>query len=632
MLVSLNNINKYFGDKLVFENVNVSIEERDRIGLIGINGVGKSTLLNIINKELSPDSGEVFCKSGMTIGFLRQNSGLQIENTIINEMKSVFSDVLQIQEKMRQIEKKMSSMQEHDDLYNNLTKTYSELLELFEHKDGYQIDVKIKTILNGMGFKDKSYNLTINSLSGGEKTRLALAKLLLEHPDLLILDEPTNHLDFKTLMWLEDYLKSYKGGLLVVSHDRYFLDKMVDKIWEIEQQELCTYKGNYTKYKKLKSERIIRQQKEYDIQQNKINSMLLYVDKNLARASTSNSAKSRLHQLDNLERVVKPVQFNETPKFKFEYEKSSVKDVLSVSDLSLVVGQDDELCLCKNINFEVKKGEKIAIIGQNGIGKSTLLKSLLNQIKQKGDIVWGNNVSISYYDQENQNLNPQNTMLDELWSRFTYLPEFKVRAILGQMLLTGDAVYKKVSVLSGGEKARLSLAIMMTQGANTLLFDEPTNHLDLQSKEALEKALIEFDGTLIFVSHDRYFLNKIPTKIIEMQHQQINTFVGGYDDYIEKSKLIPIVECNKKEKKDELTNSNFRSKQQRSEDVKQKREILRLENEIEQLDKEIAELEKSIALPEVAADYEKLTDFCAKLEDKKVLHENAFLLWAQMQE
>lgn len=633
MLVSLDNVKKSFGDKLILNKLSATIEDNDRIGLVGANGVGKSTMLNIICKKLDCEEGSVYVSNGATIGLLEQNSGLIRGNNIYAEMRSVFSELLEIEEKLRILEQNIAKTNEADENYIKLTEEYSKLTTYFEVREGYKIDVKIKTILNGMGFYDKSYDMPIDDLSGGEKTRLALAKLLLEEPSLLILDEPTNHLDFKTLMWLEDYLKSYKGGLLVVSHDRYFLDKMVTKVWEVENKQIISYNGNYTKYKALRKERIKRQLKEYEAQQNKINSMIDYAQKNIVRASTSNMAKSRLHQLEHIEEIEKPNEVIPTPKFKFEFQKRPVNDLLTVKNLKLEVGEDnDKLTLCEDISFDIKRGEKVAIIGPNGIGKSTLLKTILNLIPQNGDVLWGGNVQTSYYEQENLTLNKENTAIEELWSRFPRLPQYTVRGILGQVLITGDNGFKKIGVLSGGERARVALAILMTEHSNTLILDEPTNHLDLQSKEELEKSLIDYEGTLIFVSHDRYFLNTIPTKIIELKRSGLNIYKGNFDFYLEQQSKLESEILPKETKKPVKEKSNYRSKKERAEQTKLKNHIKKLEQLIEEADEKISMLEHEIASPDNASDYEELSKLCDELEATKNEHENYFLEWAELSE
>lgn len=643
MLISLENVSKSFGEKLILSGLNQTIEDNDRIGLIGANGIGKSTLLNLICGKLTPDHnhdtpGQVHVGTNVNIGLLEQNSGLTAQNTIYQEMRMVFSDLLEIEQQLRSLEKTIANLVVHDDHYANLTEEYSKLSTYFEVREGYQIDVKIKTILNGMGFFDKSYETPINTLSGGEKTRLALAKLLLEEPRLLILDEPTNHLDFRTLMWLEDYLNSYKGGLLVVSHDRYFLDKMVTRIWEIENKKIISYTGNYSKYKELRAERIKREIKEYDIQQNKINSMREYAEKNIVRASTSNMAKSRLHQLEHIEVKERPNETIPTPHFSFQFDRNPVKDLLTVNDLSLQVGMgEDRITLCDQISFDVKRGEKVALIGPNGIGKSTLLKAILGLSQQDGEIRWGGNVKTSYYEQENKTLNPENTALEELWGCFPRMAQYEVRSILGQVLITGDNVFKKIGVLSGGERARVAFAIMMTERANTLILDEPTNHLDLQSKESLEKSLVDFEGSMIIVSHDRYFLNAIPTKIIELSRDGLKVYNGNFDFYLEEVKkqqsLQPVKSTIEENPKEATEKTNFyRSKQERREEAQRKTLLKKLEQTLEELDSEIAQIEVQIASPEVSANYEQLSTLCAELETKKALHEETFLQWAEIAE
>lgn len=637
MVLSVSNMTKSFADRVILKDVNLTIEEHDRIGLIGANGAGKTTLLNIIAEHAEYDSGEVAVDTRTSIGYLHQNTGLNRQSAIYEEMLSVFSELKAIEEHMRSMERRMAILDHDSQEYRVLSEDYARSQAFFEAREGYQIDVKIKTVLTGMGFSDKAYSTPIFTLSGGEKTRLALAKLLLEEPSLLILDEPTNHLDFRTLSWLEDYLQGYKGSLLVVSHDRYFLDRMVTKIWEVSHQKVYTYKGNYTKYKQLKAERIARELKEYEQQQNKLASMQEYVDRNLVRASTSNSAKSRIHQMEHMERLEKPQLHDKTPNFRFTYTREPVKDVLLGEEITLRVGDADHpKQLLPTFDFNIRRGERIALIGPNGIGKSTLLKTLLGQNQlSSGEIHWGRNVQIAYYEQENLNLNFDNTVLEELWSRWPNLMESQVRGILGQMLISDDNVYKPIRVISGGERARLGFAVMVTEHANTLLFDEPTNHLDLASKEALEKALSEFTGTLLFVSHDRYFLNSIPTKIVEMTPEGLQIYEGNYDDYLEQSKAraMQAQKPQAQEKKPSAgAQSYHRSKQQRAEDAKRRNRISALEKQMEALDAEIERLQEEMADPEVAAQYERLQEICARLDEAKQENEDAMTEWMMLQE
>ncbi len=467
MLISVNQINKSFSGKEILKNISFTIEEKVKYGLIGVNGAGKSTLLNILIGELDYDDGDIYRSEDLSLGYLKQNSGLDRQSTIIEEMRKVFEDVLSAEAELRQLEEKMSEILDHETIeYKKISSEYVKKQAFFDSKDGYNIDVKIKTILNGMGFMDKDLETPINTLSGGEKTRLAIAKLLLEEPKLLILDEPTNHLDFKTLNWLEEYLINYNGAVLVVSHDRYFLNKLVDRILEVERGRLTNYKGNYTAYLSQKDENRIRLEKEYEAQQVEINKLQTYVDKNMARASTSNSAKSRLKILENMDVIEKPNGDLKQIKLKFETIKQPYKDVLKSENLEIIVGNEEKV-LCQNINLDIKRGEKIAIIGENGIGKSSLLKTIQGIIPHKNGIyTWGKNVSLSYYEQENLNLDPDKLAIDELWDRFPHIPEAQIRKVLGNVLLSRDDVYKPVKVISGGERAKLAFCILMLEKSN----------------------------------------------------------------------------------------------------------------------------------------------------------------------
>lgn len=635
MLAALDHITRYFGDTLIFDSVTASIEDGDRIGLIGANGIGKSTLLNVLCGQLAPDEGSVSVTNGVHIGFLRQNSGLSRENTVYEEMRSVFRELLEMEERLALLERQIAACTAHDERYRALCEEYSDLSAYFEARDGYHIDVKIRTVLNGMGFEEKNDDLCINALSGGEKTRLALAKLLLEEPELLVLDEPTNHLDFRTLMWLEDYLQGYKGGIVVVSHDRYFLDRMVTKIWELENRKLYTYPGNYTRYKTLRAERIKQEMRAYEAQQNKIASMREYAERNIVRASTSNMAKSRLHQLEHIEVLERPVERTPVPHFSFTYSRRPVKDLLAVRGLTLWVGEDgNRVRLSGPIDFEVKRGDKVALIGPNGTGKSTLLKTLLGLLPKDGEVIWGGNVQTAFYEQENRQLNPGRTALEELWGQYPLMAEYEIRGLLGQVLIRGEEVYKKIGVLSGGERARTAMALLMLRHANTLILDEPTNHLDLQSKEALEEALREFDGTLIFVSHDRYFLNTIPNRIFELSADGLSQYNGNFDFYLEEKKKRELQQARQAPPagKAERPTAYHRSKQERAEQAKRKQRFAKLETMIEETEADIAALEAEIADPDTARDYEKLSALCAALEEKKDRHEEILAEWTELSE
>lgn len=636
MIVSIENISKYYNGNLVLDNVSLTVENNDRIGIIGRNGCGKSTLLRILTGLELPDreseTGSVSVSGGASIGFLQQNSGLDNGNTIIEEMKSVFSKLLDTQKKMSELEKKMSETSDE-----SITAEYTKLTSWFEANDGYLIDVKIKTVLNGMGFPQETYDKVISTLSGGEKTRLALSKLLLENPNLLILDEPTNHLDFATVMWLEDYLRSYKGALLIVSHDRYFLDRLCTSIAEIEFGKLTRYKGNYSAFVKLKEAAVIRQQKEYDMQQAEIRKLQDYVDRNLVRATTSSSAKSKRNALERMELIEKPREDTKKIKLDFEYDIVPPLDVLNVSNVDLTVG-NGEKTLCENVSFTVRRGERVAFVGTNGAGKSTLLKVIQNKLPhRKGFIEWAKNTKISYFDQENAQLDMNTTVIDELHKRHRSMTEQEVRSALGRVRLTGENVFKKVGVISGGERAKLCFAIMIEERGNILILDEPTNHLDLVSKEELEDALSNFDQTILFVSHDRYLLNKLATRIIEIKDNSIEDFNCGFEEYLDivrerQASEERSRESEKQKKAQEKAQKVYRTKEQRSADAAKKLKIKETEQLIIDTEDEISHLEAEIADPEVAKDYVLLDEKCKALENKKEVLSELELLWLELNE
>ena len=648
MLLSLNNINKYYNGNQILKNIDLTIEDNDRTGLVGINGCGKSTLLRLITQEedfdrLNNVESNFSIAKDKTFGILKQNSGLENDQTIQEEMRKTFSNLLEIANRLRELELIMSENHNDEEKYNIASKEYAEKSAFFEAREGYIIDVKIKTILNGMGFSDLSLDRKINTLSGGEKTRLALAKLLLESPDLLILDEPTNHLDFKTLQWLEDYLKTYKGALLIVSHDRYFLDRLCTKICEIERGELRSFKGNYSSFTVQKKMLVERQMKEYEQQQLQISELNDYIQRNKVRASTSNMAKSREKQLEKIELIQKPLMYNKTSAIHLEYEITPPKDILKVEGLEIAVGEGEQRkTLVNSLDMEVKRGEKLAIIGSNGIGKSTILKFIQNKLPvNKGKIEWARNVKISFFEQENTHLNFKNTVIDELHKRFPRETEQKMRDLLGRVLFSGENVFKPVGVISGGERAKLCFAIMMYEHGNVLILDEPTNHLDLATKEVLEQALEEFDGTIIFVSHDRYLLNKISTRILEITTDEVCEYKGNFDFYTEQKKLKDDViqkeiDTQKqeiaKQKAEEKNVKVYRNKEQRANEVKRKNEMKCLEKEIELLQTESDEIEKELSNPDISSDYEKMHEKCNRLEELKQLISEKYDKWIELDE
>lgn len=629
MLASFADVTVAYGDATILKNITANLNAGDKIGLIGANGAGKTTLLNTLVKRILPEEGSVIHKSGLSIGYLEQNSGLNKQNTIIAEMRAVFHEALAAKEDMRRLEQKMH--ESPDD--KALQRDYAHAQAVFEAGDGYQIGVNIKKILNGMGFSDKAYDTDISTLSGGEKTRLAIAKLLLQDPDLLILDEPTNHLDFKTLMWLEEYLRGYKGAVLIVSHDRYFLDKLAEKIWEVEDGELIEYTGNYTQYKQLKAEYLAFRLKEYEKQSRQIAHMEDYVARNLARASTAKSAQSRVKKLSSLERITKPRTHVSAPSFSFAATVRPANDVLTVSDLTLTVGREEKV-LARGVNMDIKRGQKAAVIGDNGTGKSTLIKLLMEHADKPpdGHIAFGKNTAVGYYDQENKNMTSSKTVLSEVWDAFPALLEYGARSMLGRVLITGENVFKRVGDLSGGERAKVGLALLMCGDYNVLLLDEPTNHLDLPAREALEQALKDYKGTLLFVSHDRYFINALAGKVYEIADGGVSAFEGTFDEYqgakegmaAAKSAVKAQTRPNPKEE------TAMNPKQRRAQEAKRRQELSAVEQELKRLEAEEERLKREIG--ENPTDYALLNQNCAQLEEVKAQYEAQLEKWMELDE
>ena len=636
MQIALENIGKSFGSDLIFRGVDARVEDRDRIGLVGINGAGKTTLLNIITGDLEPDEGTVTRGSDLSIGYQRQNAGLQKGNTILEETRSVFADVYAMEAELQALREEMSK----DPKSPGLEDRYKEVEDAFLARDGYQVQVKINTVLTGMGFAEHGFGKSIDKLSGGEQTRLAIAKLLLEQPSLLILDEPTNHLDFKTLGWLEEYLSAYKGALLVVSHDRYFLDRLCGKIWEMEYGELAVFPGNYTRYIQLRDERNVRQQKLYEAQQAEIAKLQEYVDKNLVRASTTKMAQSRRRMIERLEAepAEKPKARMKPPIIHLnEYAAEPVKDVLLAESLDVAVGEGEKRkVLLSGVELSIARGDKIAVIGGNGTGKSTLLKCLLGKLPANpgARITWGRGVRSSYYDQGSDHLDSSLTVLDTLWEYYPRSYETPLRNMLGAMGLKGEDVFKRVSQLSGGEKARLKLAVICLAKSNVLILDEPTNHLDLATKEVLEAALQEFTGTLVMVSHDRYLLDRVPTRIWELEGGQLRQYKGRYTDYLRQVSGKPPAEPKAEEKPEKKPEQSgySKGKEQRRAEAQRRKEYAEAEKLVAQLEAEVWSLEQQIASPEAAADYLLLQDLCAQVEEKRDALSKAEDRWLELSE
>lgn len=636
MLASLTNINKFYNGNQVLKNVSLTIDESDKIGLVGNNGCGKSTLLKILTGSVDPDrftekDGIVSFAAKTTVGYLEQMGGLDSESTVIAEMRSVFEPIHRAIGRLREIELEIEM---GDD---SAADEYQRLTSWVEASDGYNTDVKIRTVLNGMGFSGDELERTVSGFSGGEKTRLCIAKLLLEEPNLLILDEPTNHLDFKTIMWLEDYLRSYRGAVLIVSHDRYFLDRLCSSICEIERGVLTRYKGNYSAFVRQREENNARREKEYEQQQKQIAQLEDYVAKNLVRASTTKMAQSRRKQLEKMERIERPAHEAKSAKIRFTYAVEPPIDVLKVKGVDISVGEGNaRKTLVDEVSFDVRRGEKIGIIGDNGIGKSTLLRIIQEKLPHKGIVRWNSNVKISYFEQESTNLNRELTVMEELHSRYPSLSELEVRSLLAQVRLVGENVFKETGVISGGERAKLCFAIMMQEHGNVLILDEPTNHLDLSTKEAIEEALEEYTGTIIFVSHDRYLLSKIADRLIELTDGGYRCHNFGFEKYLdvlreEQSEQKRAADEEKRQRAAEAakekSEKNYRSKQQRSADAARKNEMRRLEKEIDELQAKIDALTEEIGREEVYSDYELMNAKCAEIDElKQRIDENFELL------
>ena len=653
ILLQVQQVMRRFGADVLFDNVQMDIQEHARVALVGRNGAGKSTLLKMIAGETVPDEGQISMRKGLTIGYLAQDQGLDSNNTIWEEMSSVFAELHAIEKRMHQLENQLSdpSIMNDEQAYQQTLKTYDQIQTGFQQKNGYGYQAEIRGVLHGFQFDADVYDKSVTALSGGQKTQLALAKLLLEKRDLLILDEPTNHLDVETLTWLESYLQSYSGALLIVSHDRYFLDRVVNEVYDLSHHEMVHYTGNYDQFVQEKAARIQAQWKHYEKQQAEISKLEDFVNRNIVRASTTKRAQARRKQLAKMDRLDRPDSDEKTAHFGFHAAKQSGNIVLTVKDAA--VGYDGQI-LSEPDNLNIKKHEAIAIVGPNGIGKSTFLKSILGQIPFiKGQAVFGTNVVTGYYDQEQRNLNDKKTVLSELWDEHPTTPEKDIRTILGSFLFTGEDVDKPVHALSGGERARLLLTKLAMQNDNFLILDEPTNHLDIDSREVLEVALNDFDGTLLFVSHDRYFINQVATSVVEVSPEGTELFLGDYDYYIDKkqeqAEIAAAAASQAAEKAAEAGaadstsattaaprskgQQNYQaSKQQQREKRKLERSVAALEEQMTALDEQATQIQTEMAQPEVSADVGKLQDLQKELEAINTQQEQVETEWTEQAE
>ncbi len=630
IILQANKIERSFAGEVLFDNINLQVDERDRIALVGKNGAGKSTLLKILVGEEEPTSGEINKKKDVSLSYLAQDSRFESENTIYDEMLHVFDDLRRTEKQLRQMELEMGEKSGED--LDKLMADYDRLSENFRQAGGFTYEADIRAILNGFKFDESMWQMKIDELSGGQNTRLALAKMLLEKPNLLVLDEPTNHLDIETIAWLENYLVNYSGALIIVSHDRYFLDKVATVTLDLTKHSLDRYVGNYSRFVELKEQKLATEAKNYEKQQKEIAALEDFVNRNLVRASTTKRAQSRRKQLEKMERLDKPETSKKSANITFQSEKTSGNIVLTVENAA--IGYDGEI-LSEPINLDLRKMNAVAIVGPNGIGKSTFIKSIVDQIPFiKGEKRFGANVEVGYYDQTQSKLTPSNTVLDELWNDFKLTPEVEIRNRLGAFLFSGDDVKKSVGMLSGGERARLLLAKLSMENNNFLILDEPTNHLDIDSKEVLENALIDFDGTLLFVSHDRYFINRVATHVLELSESGSTLYLGDYDYYVDKKAEIEVShteEASMSNQAKEASPANDYQAQKESQ-----KEVRKLMRQIENLEAEIEELEtQSQAISEQMLetnDAEKLMELQAELDKINHRQEGAMLEWEELSE
>ena len=630
IILQANKIERSFAGEVLFDNINLQVDERDRIALVGKNGAGKSTLLKILVGEEEPTSGEINKKKDISLSYLAQDSRFESENTIYDEMLHVFDDLRRTEKQLRQMELEMGEKSGAE--LDKLMADYDRLSENFRQAGGFTYEADIRAILNGFKFDETMWQMKIAELSGGQNTRLALAKMLLEKPNLLVLDEPTNHLDIETIAWLENYLVNYSGALIIVSHDRYFLDKVATVTLDLTKHSLDRYVGNYSRFVELKEQKLATEAKNYEKQQKEIAALEDFVNRNLVRASTTKRAQSRRKQLEKMERLDKPEAGKKSANMTFRSEKTSGNVVLTVENAA--IGYDGEI-LSEPINLDLRKMNAVAIVGPNGIGKSTFIKSIVDQIPFiKGEKRFGANVEVGYYDQTQSKLTPSNTVLDELWNDFKLTPEVEIRNRLGAFLFSGDDVKKSVGMLSGGEKARLLLAKLSMENNNFLILDEPTNHLDIDSKEVLENALIDFDGTLLFVSHDRYFINRVATHVLELSENGSTLYLGDYDYYVDKKAEMEVSQTEEASTSNQAKETSpVNDYQAQKESQKEARKLMR---QIESLEAEIEELEsQSQAISEQMLetnDAEKLMELQAELDKIGHRQEEAMLEWEELSE
>ena len=633
ILLQTSKLTKLYSGTPILENVQFEVKKGERIAVVGRNGAGKSTLLKMIADEIDFDSGEIHKPQSVVLGYFAQSSHVNSNDTIYNEMLSVFAETIKLKGQLEELSLKMAEEDPSSEQYLRIIEQYQNLNHRFELMSGYTYESEINNILNRFKFNEIGFDQKISNLSGGQKTRLALAKLLLQKPDVLILDEPTNHLDIDTIEWLEGYLKKYSGAVVIVSHDRYFIDQIATTVYEIEYRKCTKYKGNYSDYMDQKAVSYASLMKQYEKQQKEISKMEDFISRNIVRASTTKRAQSRRKLLDKMERIEIPKINDKSLGITFEIDRRSGNDVLKVEDLT--VGYPDQI-ISDHLDFQINRLDRVALIGPNGIGKSTILKTVAGDLpKLGGEVYYGKSLDMGYFDQEQANLTSNNTVLNEVWNYFPTRLEKDIRTLLGNFLFTGDDVFKTVNQLSGGEKVRLTLCKLMLQKNNFLLLDEPTNHLDIDSKEMLELSLEDYEGTVFFISHDRYFIDKIATRILEVTPHGVVSYLGNYSDYMEKKQQLAELEAAKLAEESNTTTTNNvtdyqKQKEQRRLEQQRKRQLEDIESKIAAYEEELEYKKAELFQEEVYLDTQKSAQVQARIEELEELIMESMETWEEL--
>ena len=633
ILLQTSKLTKLYSGTPILENVQFEVKKGERIAVVGRNGAGKSTLLKMIADEIDFDSGEIHKPQSVVLGYFAQSSHVNSNDTIYNEMLNVFAETIKLKGQLEELSIKMAEEDPSSEQYLRIIEQYQNLNHRFELMSGYTYESEINNILNRFKFNEIGFDQKISNLSGGQKTRLALAKLLLQKPDVLILDEPTNHLDIDTIEWLEGYLKKYSGAVVIVSHDRYFIDQIATTVYEIEYRKCTKYKGNYSDYMDQKAVSYASLMKQYEKQQKEISKMEDFISRNIVRASTTKRAQSRRKLLDKMERIEIPKINDKSIGITFEIDRRSGNDVLKVEDLT--VGYPDQI-ISDHLDFQINRLDRVALIGPNGIGKSTILKTVAGDLpKLGGEVYYGKSLDMGYFDQEQANLTSNNTVLNEVWNYFPTRLEKDIRTLLGNFLFTGDDVFKTVNQLSGGEKVRLTLCKLMLQKNNFLLLDEPTNHLDIDSKEMLELSLEDYEGTVFFISHDRYFIDKIATRILEVTPHGVVSYLGNYSDYMEKKQQLAELEAAKLAEESNATTTNNvtdyqKQKEQRRLEQQRKRQLEDIESKIAAYEEELEYKKAELFQEEVYLDTQKSAQVQARIEELEELIMESMETWEEL--